>query len=201
LTVEFSAFQQPHEKDEIREFDRRFKQLRRFQRNSERCSGNRIRQRIVERYGPPMMRRFTVATSGCEAANASDGVSQGQTGSERVAGAEWRHVVLAHVPSRGDEGGEQASGEDSSGLQRRDAENLARMSRVIAPLIDDVEDFRAENSAENNQDPEIPSLVAVIAEPFGVADTDPKPEQDSQRDKESVGRQEEASDVKKLWEH
>jgi len=75
------------------------------------------------------------------------------------------------------------------------------MSRVVTPLVDDVEDFGARNSAEDDEDSEIPSLVTVVAEPLGVANANPKSEQDSEGDKESVGRQEEASDVKELWEH
>jgi len=148
-----------------------------------------------------MMRWFAVTASSGEAADSSDGMPEGQAGRERIAGAEWWHVVLAHIPGCGDKCREQASGEDSSRLKCGDAEDLAGMGRVIAPLVNDVENFRAENTAEDDQDSEVPSFVAVIAEALGVADANPKPEQDAQGDKESVGREEEASEVKELWEH
>src|SRR5690349_11028546 len=147
------------------------------------------------------MRGFPVATSGGEAADSSDRMSESQSGSEGIARSERRHVVFAHIPRRGDEGGEQTAGEDASGLKRSDAKDLAGMGRVVAPLVDDVENFRAENSAEDNEDSEIPRFIAVVAEPFGVAYADPETQQDPQRDEESVGWQEEASVVKELWEH
>ena len=78
------------------------------------------------------------------------------------------------VPGGSDEGREQASGENASGLQRVDAEDLAGMSGVIAPLIDDVKNLGADDAAEYYENPEIPGMVAVIAEALGVADADPQ---------------------------
>ena len=60
----------------------------------------------MKRNSPPMMRGFAVTASGGEAADSSDGMSQGQAGSEGIARAEWRHVVFVNVPGCSDEGGE-----------------------------------------------------------------------------------------------
>src|SRR5215472_13336302 len=75
------------------------------------------------------------------------------------------------------------------------------MSGVVAPLIDYIENFCADNAAQHRENAEIPSLVAVIAQPLGVAYADPKSEQDAQRDQKSVRRQRKTPDMKKLWEH
>ena len=66
-----------------------------------------------------------------------------------------------------------------------------RCGRVVAPLVDDVENLGADDSAEDDEDPKIPGFVAVIAEALGVANADPKADQDAQGDQESVGRKKE----------
>ncbi len=201
LAIEFPAFQQPHQEEEVRQFNGAFEQLRRLEGYPQRSSGDGVREWIVERYGPPVMGRLTVAASGGEASQAPKSVTESKAGGKSVDGAERGHVIFAHVPSGGQEGGEQPSRENSSGLQCIDAEDLADMGGVIAPLVDDVENLGAQDAAQNDENAQVPSLVRVIAEAFCVADTDPKTEQDSKRNEESIGRQEETSDMKKLWEH
>ena len=75
------------------------------------------------------------------------------------------------------------------------------MSGVVTPLIDYIENFCADNAAQHRENAEIPSFVAVIAQPLGVAHADPKSEQDAQRDQKSVRWQKKTPDMKKLWEH
>ena len=128
-------------------------------------------------------------------------MAKSQPRSKSVAGAQCRHVIPAHVPGGGNEGCEQASGENSTRLQGVDAEDLAFVRGVVTPLVDDVKKLRAQYSAKNEENAEIPGLVAVVAEAFGVADAYPETEQNTKRDKESVGREEETSDMKELWEH
>ena len=70
-----------------------------------------------------------------------------------------------------------------------------------APVVDDVEHLGADNSAENDENSKIPGIVAVIAQPLGVANADPKADQDAHGHQESIGRQEKLSDMKELWEH
>src|SRR5581483_655882 len=147
------------------------------------------------------MGRFAIATSGGEASDAADSVAQREPRREGITGAEGRHVVFPDVPCGGHEGGEQPSGEHSSGLERIDAEDFRGMGGVISPLVDDVEDLGAQDAAKDYENAKIPGMIAVVSEPLRVADTDPKAEQDSYRDQESVGRQEEPSNMKKLWEH
>src|SRR5581483_3324611 len=155
----------------------------------------------MEGHSPPVMSGLAVAASGGEATDASDGVTKSEARSECITGTERRHMFSVHVPRGGDERREQAPGKDSSRLQRGDAENLARMCRVVAPLVNDVKNLRAQDSAEDNQDPEIPSLVTVVAEALGISNADPKTQEHTQRNKESVCREEETSDMNKLWEH
>src|SRR5579872_1294591 len=139
------------------------------------------------------MRFFTVAASGGEAADAADGVSQGEAGGEGVASSQRRHVMFPDIPSGGHERGQQASGKNSAGLQRIDAEDLPEIVLVDAPIVDDVQDLRADNAAEHDQNAQVPRLVAVNAEALGIADADPEADQDAQGDEESVGWKEELS--------
>src|ERR1700722_3925248 len=148
-----------------------------------------------------MMRRLAVAASGSEATHAANGVAQGQTGSERVAGAERRHVVLAHIPGRCGERRDQSAGKNSAGLECADAENIAGMAGVIAPVIDDVKNLCAYDPAEHNQDAKIPRLLAVDSEALGVADTNPEAQQDAQRNQEAIRWQEESTEMQKLRVH
>src|SRR5579862_811688 len=119
------------------------------------------------------MRYFAIAASGGETADAADGVSERQARRESIAGSEWRHVIFPHIPSRGGECGEQASGKNPSRLQRVEAENIAEIVFVEAPVIDDVEDLCADDAAKNDENAEVPSLFAVVAEPLRVAHADP----------------------------
>src|ERR1700746_3718012 len=120
------------------------------------------------------MRRFAVTTSGSKAAETTDSMAQCQPGSESIASAERWHVALVDVPGSSDEGRKQASGENASGLQRVDAENLAGVGRVVAPLVDDVKNLGADDAAKDDENAEIPSIVAVVAETLGVAHADPQ---------------------------
>jgi hypothetical protein len=201
LAVELSAFQKPHQEKEIREFDCRFEKLGWFERNVERRSGDVVRQRIGKGHAPPVMGFFSVAAAGGKAADAAEGVAEGKSGGEGIAGAERGHVVLAHVPGRRDECGDQASGKNSAGLQRADAEDFAGVRGVVAPVVDDVENLRADDASEDHENAEVPGVVAVVAEALGIADADPHAEQDSHGNEESVGGEGEAAEMKELREH
>src|ERR1051326_1340895 len=109
--------------------------------------------------------------------------------------------MFAHIPRGCNKCRDQAPGKNSARLQGRDAENFARMVLVDAPVVDDVEHLGADNAAEHDQNAEIPRVVAVVSQTLGIAYADPKPDQDSHRDQETIRRQEELTDMKKLWEH
>src|SRR5579862_2048159 len=119
------------------------------------------------------MGRFSVTATCGEAADAADRVSQGEAGGEGVARAQGRHLISPDIPGGGGEGGDQASGENSASLQRSNTENFTRMCRVVTPLIDDVEHLRANNSAQHNENAEVPRLVAVNSQALGIAHADP----------------------------
>src|SRR5580658_1833887 len=139
------------------------------------------------------MRGFAVAATCGEAADAADGVAQCEAGRKRITSSKRWHVVFPDVPGCGRECGEQASGKNSARLQRVDAEDLAGMSRVVAPLVDDVKHLGSENAAEYDQNAQVPGLVAVNSEALGIAHTDPQADQDTHGHQESIGRQEKLS--------
>src|ERR1035438_9191285 len=118
-------------------------------------------------------------TPGREAAETAQSVAKREARSEAVSRAQNRHVMTAHVPSCHDERSNQSAGEYSACLQGIEAENLAPVIGVTAPVIDDVENFRADDPGENNQDAKVPGIVAVDALLFGVANADPESDQDS----------------------
>ena len=152
-------------------------------------------------HAPPVMGFFPIAASGGEAANAADGVAQGQPRCERVAGSESRHMILPDIPGCGYERRQQASGKDSAGLQGVDAENLRGVGRVVAPLVNDVKHLRPDDPAKHHENAEIPSLIPVNSQALGVAYADPQTDQDSQGNQESIRRQKELPDMKELGKH
>ena len=50
---------------------------------------------------------------------------------------------------------------NSARLQRVDAEDLARIGGIGRPIIDDVQNFGAENPAQNDNDSKVPSFLAI----------------------------------------
>ena len=109
--------------------------------------------------------------------------------------------MAPHVPDRREEGGDQPAGKYSSRLQRIEAENLPPVVGVGAPVVDDVENFRSDNSGENDEDAKIPGIVAIDALLLGIADTDPEPDQHARGDQDAIGRQVETANMKKSGKH
>jgi hypothetical protein len=110
-------------------------------------------------------------------------------------------MIFPDIPGGGCEGGEEASGKNSACLERGDAEDIAEMVLVDAPVIDDVEDFGADNSAKHDENTEVPGFVAVDAHAFAVAHADPEADQDAGRNQQAIGGQEEAAVMKNLRKH
>ena len=121
LPVEFLALEQPHQNEEIRQFDRRFEKLRGLKRYAQRSIGIRVGDGIGKRHAPEMMGRLAIAAAGGETSHAPDGVSQGQAGRERVPGRKRGHAVLADVPDRRHGRADQPSGKNAASLQRADS--------------------------------------------------------------------------------
>ena len=69
------------------------------------------------------------------------------------------------------------------------------MRCVVAPVVDDVQNFRAHDSAEYDQNAEVPSFVAVNAQPLGISHANPQADQDAERYQKSIGGQEETSEM------
>ena len=68
-------------------------------------------------------------------------------------------------------------------------------------FVDYVKKFRTNDTAEDDENAEVPGMIAVVAEALGVAHADPETEKDSECHEESVGRKEKTPDMKKLREH
>src|SRR5271163_174565 len=109
--------------------------------------------------------------------------------------------MLPHIPGGGGEGGDEASGKNSAGLQCVDAEDVAGVAGVEAPVVDDVEHLGADDAAEDDENAQVPRLVAVNAEAFGIAHADPQADQDAGGDQESIGGEKETADMEELGEH
>ncbi len=82
--------------------------------------------------------------------------------------------MLADVPRSCGECGNQASRENAARLERSQAEDFSGMRGVVAPVVDDVKNLRADDSAENDEDAEVPGIISVDAMLLGVANADPK---------------------------
>ncbi len=147
------------------------------------------------------MRLFPIAASRGEAADAANRVSQRQPRRKRIASSQRGHVMLADIPPGAQKRSNQSAGKNSSSLQCGDAENIRRMRRVVAPLINDIEHLRAHNPAQYHQNPEVPCLLAVNPQPLGVAHADPQSDQHSQRNQEAISRQEKSPEMHKLRIH
>src|SRR6266403_2099849 len=104
-------------------------------------------------------------------------MTEGKAGCESIAGAQRRHVTAPHVPGRHEKGANQSARKNSSRLQSVEAEDLAPVARVSIPLIDDEQDLGAKNSRQNDQDAQVPGIIAVDALLFGIAYADPEPDQ------------------------
>jgi len=148
-----------------------------------------------------MIGGLAVTTTCGETAKAPENVAKGEARCEAVGGAQHRHVMTAHVPGGHDESSDQSAGEYASRLQRVEAENFAPVVGVGAPVVDDVKNFRANDSGEHDENTEIPGVVAINALFLGIADADPESDQDARSDEESIGRQVETANMKKLWKH
>ena len=201
LPIEPLALEQPHQQQEIEKLGCGFDQLRRFDPDAERSSTNGIRQRIREDDAPKVIGRFAVTAARREATKAPEDVAKGQSGSEGVGGAQHRHAMAPHVPSRHEERANQSAGKYASRLQRVEAENLPPVVRVGAPVVDDVKNLRPDNSGKDNENAKIPGIVAVHALLLCVAHGDPEPDQHARGDQDTIGGQVETANVKKSGEH
>src|ERR1700690_1064493 len=105
-------------------------------------------------------------------------------------------MMAAHIPGGGEERGNQATGKDAPGLQRVEAENLAPVVGVAAPVIDDVKNFCADDSGQHDQNAEVPGIVSVDPLLLGIADADPKADQHARSDENAISGQVETANVK-----
>jgi len=71
------------------------------------------------------------------------------------------------------------------------------MCGVVAPIVDDIKNLRADDPTEDDEDAEVPGVISVDAMLLGVANADPKTDEDSKRDQESVSRYIKVADMKK----
>ena|SRR5580704_8357403 len=107
---------------------------------------------------------------------------------ERITRGQRGKVVPPDIPDRREQSGHESTRKYSASLQRVDAEDVGGMCGVQAPVVDDVQDLGADDSAQHHQNAEIPGLLAIDALLFGVANADPEAEENAQRNQKTVGR-------------
>jgi len=109
--------------------------------------------------------------------------------------------MTPHVPGGHQERADQSAGEYASRLQGVEAENLAPVVGVAAPVVDDVKNLRADDSGENNENAKVPGIVAIDALLLGIAHADPEPDEDARSDQYPVGGEIETANLEKSGEH
>ena len=109
--------------------------------------------------------------------------------------------MRSHIPDSNYQRGDQATGENASSLQRAEAEDVAPVMRVGAPVVDDVKNLRAQNARQHHEDAQIPSVISIDALLLRIADTDPNPQQNAGCDEHTIGGQIEVANLKKSREH
>jgi hypothetical protein len=148
-----------------------------------------------------MLGGFAIAASRGEASKAAEDVAERESGSERVTGAHRRHVLATDIPRRHEERTDQPAGENSSRLQCVQAENLPPVAGIVVPFVGDEKNLGAQDSGQNNENPKIPSVVAVDPLLLGIADADPEPDQYAGSDQQAISRKAEVANVKKSRKH
>src|SRR5437870_1533719 len=101
-------------------------------------------------------------------------MAESKAGSESVTGSQRRHAAPAQIPGCHQESADQPAGEYAARLQRVEAENLAPITGVSVPLIDDEKYLGPDDSGEHNQDSEIPRIIAVNPLLLRIPDADPQ---------------------------
>src|SRR5580693_3701164 len=109
--------------------------------------------------------------------------------------------MTPNVPGSHEQSGNQAARKYASRLQRIYAKNLTPVIRVRTPVVNDVENFRPNNSGENNKNSKVPSIVAVNSLLLRIAHADPEPDQYARGDENSVSGQVEIANMKKSRKH
>jgi len=201
LSIKFLALEEPHEQNKIEKLGGSFDQLRWFNSHAERCSTDRIRQWICEDNAPRMIRGFSVTAARGKTTKTAEHMAKRQPRSETIRSAQHRHVVTPHIPHRCEQSGNQSAGKYAPCLQRVEAENLASIAGVSAPVIDDVQNLGADNSGEHNENAKIPGVIAIDALLLRIAHADPKSDQHAGSDQHAISRQVETAYLKKSWEH
>ena len=75
------------------------------------------------------------------------------------------------------------------------------MSAVVSPVIGNVKNFCAHDSAQHYEDSQVPGVVAVDSLLLRIAHADPQSDQHAQRDEQSVGGQTEVAKMKESGKH
>ena len=89
-------------------------------------------------------------------------------------------------------------------MQSIDGENFTEILSVDvagAPVVDDVENLGADDSAQDYRDTQVPSVLSFDALLLGVADADPETDQYAGRNQDSVGGDAKTADMEELWKH
>src|SRR6266446_6496961 len=160
-----------------------------------------MRQLAVESNTPKVVSFFSIAAPGRKTSKSPEHMTEGEAGSESIAGAQRRHVPPPDVPGRHKKGADQPARKNSSGLESVEAEDLAPVAGVSIPLIDDEQHLGANNPRQYDQDAQVPGIIAINALLLGIAHADPKADQYAGCDQQTIGRQAETANVEESGEH
>jgi len=75
------------------------------------------------------------------------------------------------------------------------------MGRVIAPVIHDVENLGAYDSAQHHQNSKVPGMLRIDALFLGITYADPQPDQHSNGDQKAIGGKAEITKMKESGQH
>src|SRR3989442_1051832 len=192
---------EPQKENENYELARGLVELRRMQRNTERGSGQVLRDRIGKRDAPGNTRRLPVAASGGKAAQASDGMAQGARWRIEVQDRQRVQLVPPGINDADQRSAQECAVKNSAGKQRAEAEDFTRVVRVVLPLSEDEPHFCAGKCGENGVDTNGPNLFRVESQLRRPPPPQPQSGEHRYGNQRAVGVQRKRSPMKQYWVH
>ena len=170
----------PVEESEHQGFRPGLIELRGMQRDLQRDSREHVRRGIVEFYCPRNLGLDSPAASGGEAADLANRVTQRQSRSEGVRGAEQREALLAHIEDCGHQRENQPALENTRGLERGQRKDRAGIRHVAIPIEHDHQDLGAQHPGQSHVDREVRDQLGVQAAAAGQFHRNREPGQKGQ---------------------
>src|SRR5947207_2351688 len=112
--------------------------------------------------------------------------------------------MFAEEPRRHHKRSNQASREHAASLQCVERKNVAEILAVGvpgAPVEDHIQNFRSNDSGENDCNAKIPGILSFYALLGRVANADPKADKNTERDQHAIRRYSKMAELKESGEH